>query len=159
MTTSWGELNKRQRTYLQAVYDADQAQEQAIKNAAARGRWNHTPASVWRWIPYNAADAALLRKIQEAGYRDEGTGSTFAALERRGLVFTKYEADVLGFSILFVQITKAGRKIVREALAIAPEKKGTSESSRGYLYNNRDGFLAENGGSITSLRLHRVQIS
>ena len=119
----WADLNKRQQVYLQAVYEVDQAQEAAIKGAGARGRWNSTPASEWRWLPYNASGAALLHRIQGAGYRDEGTGSTFAALERRGLVLCKYEPGSLGGPILFVQITKAGRKMVREALAIAPMEK------------------------------------
>jgi hypothetical protein len=73
-------------------------------------------------MPYNASGAALLRKIQDAGYRDEGTGSTFAALERCGLALCKYEPGSLGGPILFVQITKAGRKLVRDALGIKPEK-------------------------------------
>ncbi len=120
---SWADLNKRQQVYLQAVYEVDQATEAAIKGAGVRGRWNSTPASEWRWMPYNASGAALLHRIQGTGYRDEGTGSTFAALERRGLVLCKYEPGSLGGPILFVQITKAGRKIVREALAIAPAKK------------------------------------
>ncbi len=119
----WADLNKRQQVYLQAVYEVDQAQEANMKLAGARGRWNSTPASEWRWMPYNASGAALLHRIQRAGYRDEGTGSTFAALERRGLVLCKYEPGSLGGPILFVQITKAGRKMVREALAIAPAKK------------------------------------
>ena len=119
----WADLNERQQVYLTAVYEVDQAQEAAIKGAGARGRWNSTPASEWRWMPYNAAGAILLYRIQEAGYRDEGTGSTFAALERRGLVLCKYEPGFLGVPILFVQITKTGRKLVRESLAIAPAKK------------------------------------
>jgi hypothetical protein len=119
---SWGDLNKRQQTYLQAVYEVDQAQEANIKLGGARGRWKSTPASEWRWMPYNASGAALLRRIQEAGYRDEGTGSTFAALERRGLVLCKYEPATLGGPILFVQITKAGRKLVREVLGFKATK-------------------------------------
>lgn len=119
---TWADLNKRQQTYLKSVYEVDQLQEANIKSAGASGRWNNTPASVWRWMPYNAADAPLLEKIQGAGYRDEGTGSTFAALERRGLVLCKYEQDPLGFSILFVQITKEGRKMVRDALGIKAPK-------------------------------------
>src|ERR1700730_13788566 len=105
-----GNLNESQQQYLQAVYEVDQAQEDAIKGLGARGQWNSTPASEWRWMPYNAAGAALLHRIEDAGYRDEGTGSTFAALERRGLVLCKYEPGSLGGPILFVQITKAGRK-------------------------------------------------
>jgi hypothetical protein len=96
--------------------------ETNVKLAGARGRWNSTPASQWRWMPYNAAGAALLRRIQEAGYRDEGTGSTFAALERRGLVLCKYEPGSIGAPILFVQITKTGRKLVREALGLTAPK-------------------------------------
>lgn len=112
----WSELNKRQQHYLRAVYEIDQAQEANVKQEGAHGRGNSTPASVWRWMPYNAAGAALLRKIQDAGYQDQGTGSTFQALERRGLVLCKYEPGSLGGPILCVQITKAGRKVVREAL-------------------------------------------
>src|SRR6266699_5146777 len=73
-------------------------------------------------MPYNASGAALLHRIQDAGYRDEATGSKFAALERRGLVICKYEPGSLGGPILFVQITKAGRKMVREALNVKAPK-------------------------------------
>jgi len=119
---AWLRLNQRQQKYLQAVYEVDQAKEAALKRAGAQGRWNRTPASEWRWMPYNAAGAALLRTIEDAGYRDEGTGSTFAALERRGLLLTKYEPGSVGAPILFVQITKAGRKLVREALHLKAQK-------------------------------------
>jgi hypothetical protein len=119
---TWGNLNKRQQTYLRSVYEVDQLQEVNIKSLSTSGRWNHTPASEWRWMPYNAANAPLLEKIQGAGYRDEGTGSTFNALERRGLVLCKYETDSWGFQILFVQITKEGRKLVRDALGLTAPK-------------------------------------
>lgn len=118
----WGDLNERQQRYLQSVYEEDQAQEASIKGEGARGRWNSAPAAIWRWMPYNASGAALLRKIQDAGYQDQGTGSTFGALERRGLVLCRYEPDSLGGPILFVQITKAGRKLVREALGLKSSK-------------------------------------
>lgn len=120
--SSWADLNGRQQQYLQAVYEVDQAKEGVIKGAGARGRWNSTPASEWRWMVYNASGAALLRKIEDAGYRDEGTGSTFAALDYRGLVLCKYEPGSLGGPILFVQITKAGRKLVRDALSVKAPK-------------------------------------
>ncbi len=119
----WAGLNERQQVYLQAVYEVDQAQEADMKWLGSQGRWTNTPASEWRWMAYNASGAALLRKIKDAGYVDQGTGSTFEALERRGLVLCKYEPGSFGGPILFVQITKAGRKLVRETLAIAPAKK------------------------------------
>jgi len=52
-------------------------------------------------MPYNAADAALLRKIQGAGYQDQGTGSTFEALERRGLVLCKDEISRWSLEVTF----------------------------------------------------------
>lgn len=118
----WGNLNKRQQTYLRFVFEVDQAQEASVKRMAARGDWVSSPAALWRWMPYNAAGATLLGKIQAAGYRDEGTGSTFAALERRGLVLCRYEPGSLGGPILFVQITRSGRKMVREALGLKAPK-------------------------------------
>jgi hypothetical protein len=128
---SWADLNKRQQHYLQAVYEVDQAQEANVKWLGSQGRWNNTPASEWRWMSYNASGAALLRKIQDAGYRDEGTGSTFAALERRGLVLCKYEPATLGGPILFVQITRAGRKMVRSKNGTgAPSAVPTFAASR-----------------------------
>jgi len=172
---SWADLNKRQQHYLQAVYEVDQAQEANVKWLGSQGRWNNTPASEWRWMPYNASGAALLRKIQDAGYRDEGTGSTFAALERRGLVLCKYEPATLGGPILFVQITRAGRKMVREALTIAPAKKlpvGTlkerhwralcrayvrGEQGLPYDSNTGDGFGYVSWNTCLRLRDYRVK--
>jgi hypothetical protein len=120
---AWQRLNKRQQMYLQAVFELDQAKEADKRYWAARGRWSSTPASQWRWMPYNAAGAALLRRIQQAGYQDQGAGSTWEALERRGLVLCRYEPGSLGSGpILFVQITKAGRKLVREALSLKAPK-------------------------------------
>jgi hypothetical protein len=118
----WGNLNKRQQTYMQFVFEVDQAQEATIKQMGARGDWVSVPASVWRPMPYNASGAALLCKIQDAGYQDEGTGSTFAALERRGLVLCTYEPGSLGGPILFIQITRSGRKMVREARSLKAPK-------------------------------------
>jgi hypothetical protein len=57
----------------------------------------------------------FLRKLQ-----DEGTGSTFDALERRGLIICKYtwerkNREQAEERFLMVQITKEGRKLVRSA--------------------------------------------
>ena len=118
----WGDLNKRQQTYLRAVYEVDQLTEAAVRSESAR-TWNRTPASEWRWLPYNLNNTPLLRRIREAGYRDQGTGSTFEALERRGLVECRYERGSLGTFSLYVQITKDGRKLVRDALGVKPTPK------------------------------------
>ncbi len=121
-TPGWSELNTRQQAYLKAVYDIDQALEANVRLAGAHGYWNSTPASVWRWMPYNTSGSGLLRRIQEAGYQDQGTGSTFEALERRGLVECKYEPGSLGSPLLLVRMTKAGRKVVREGLNLPTPK-------------------------------------
>jgi hypothetical protein len=90
-------LNQRQWVYLRAVFD----QEQQEKAAGC-------------WILYNAAGSPLLERLQRAGVRDPGTGSTFSALERRGLVRCRYQWGVLGEPILAVRLTQEGRQLVRE---------------------------------------------
>ena len=117
-----GELNERQRVYLLAVYDEDQSRE-----ANRRGPGG-PPASTWRWVEYGAVGARFLdggrwnlRRVLEA--RDlvsEGTGSTWSALETRGLVTTKREHTGLmdarslrPILSLLVQMTTDGRKVAR----------------------------------------------
>jgi len=102
---SWGDLNKRQQTYLKAIFEVDQAQEAVIKAASESERW----------IPYNQEGATLRHTITASDHDDQGSGATFAALERRGLVIIKYETDGSGTLILFVQITQAGCEVVRDA--------------------------------------------
>jgi hypothetical protein len=172
---AWYRLNERQQKYLQAVYEVDQAKEAAVKSAGARGQWKRTPASEWRWMPFNAAGAALLQKIEDAAYRDEGTGSTFAALERRGLVLMKYKPGSVGAPILFVQITKAGRKLVREALHLKAQKTlpvGTlrewhwrtlcrayvrGDQGMGYDKDTGDGFGYVSWNTCLRLRDYRIK--
>lgn len=48
----WLALNERQRAYLKALYDCDQAEEANRRERAARGDWDRTPASEWRWQMY-----------------------------------------------------------------------------------------------------------
>ncbi len=120
--TQWDDLNKRQQEYLKAVFDLDQSLEISMKQASASGDWNVPRASVWRWIPYNASYSSLLQKITDLGYRDRGTGSTFEALERRGLVECRYERAAIRGSILYVQITKVGRKLVRDTFNLSAPK-------------------------------------
>jgi hypothetical protein len=97
-----GRLNQRQWVFLQAIFD----------EAALHGRSVSMPAG-WHWIPSNAADAPLLQRLRQAGVCDPGTGLTFAALERRGLIrYTYQRISPLGEPILFVQL------IVSQAAAV-----------------------------------------
>ena len=81
--SSWAGLNERQQEYLQAIYETDQEQE-----ADERGIWKRggTPraASVWRWMEYgvfSGVGSTLYTKLYLRELVDEGTGSTFNALD------------------------------------------------------------------------------
>ena len=118
MGGQWEQLNDRQRTYLRALYECDQAKEAERRERAARGYiFDRTPASEWRWMMYGpvAPPAALYTTLSRAGLVDQGTGSTWQALEDRGLCKCRYPRDPLGVELLEVQITPAGRKLIRAA--------------------------------------------
>lgn len=113
------DLNERQRAYLTALYDCDQSEENARRARAARGDWfDRTPASEWRWMMYGPVlpPSMLYMKLSHAKLIDPGTGSTWQALEDRGLVQCRYIPDALNITTLLqVKITPAGRKLIRAA--------------------------------------------
>ena len=111
--SDWKGLNQRQQMYLQSIFEVDQAQERMHRMGGAGGQWDNTPASVWRWIPYNVAGASLYGKLRDAHLIDPGTGSTFESLEQRGYIERKWTAGSLGASILWVYLTPQGRKFAR----------------------------------------------
>jgi hypothetical protein len=113
----WAELNERQRVYLRTLYECDQATEAGRCERAARGHWDRTPASEWRWQTYGpvAPPSRLYWALRGAGLVDPGTGSTWQALEDRKLVRCRYAPDAFGVQLLEVQITPLGRKVVRAA--------------------------------------------
>jgi hypothetical protein len=111
----WADLNERQRAYLHTLYDCDQATEEGRRERAARGDWDRTPASKWRWQMYGPADSALYTRLHAARLVDPGTGSTWKALENRKLVRCRNVRDAFGVQLLEVQITPLGRKVVRAA--------------------------------------------
>lgn len=125
----WAELNGRQREYLKAVYKFDQAAEAANTGGDWFGR-RRPPASEWRWLPYTANPVTgeasdLLLYLREKKLVSPGTGSTFQALEARGLILCRYEDHSTRFhadSWLFVQITTLGRKVIRQAAGEQREK-------------------------------------
>lgn len=126
----WTELNDRQREYLQAVYRFDQQAEAANTSGDWFGH-KRRPASEWRWIPYTAnpitGEASdLLLYLREKKLVSPGTGSTFQALEARGLILCRYEDHSTRFhadSWLFVQITTLGRKVIRANTGEQREKR------------------------------------
>ncbi len=126
----WAELNERQRQYMQAIYETDQEQE-----ADERGTWKRgerrRPARQWRWMEYgvfNGVGSTLYTKLYLRQLVDEGTGSTFNALEKRGFITCKYthirrSGQKVLDSFLMLQITSTGRKLVRTATGDRREKR------------------------------------
>jgi hypothetical protein len=123
---TWADLNHRQQEYLQAIYETDQEQE-----ADERGMWKRggTPraAREWRWMEYGLFDgvgSTLYTKLYLRKLVDEGTGSTFNALEKRGFIICKYTSkrrDSQQHTLepfLMVQITTQGRRLVRSATGV-----------------------------------------
>jgi hypothetical protein len=110
----WDDLNERQRTYLQALYECDQATEALRRERASRGFYDRTPASQWRWQMYGptAPPSPLYQILRQAGLVDPGTGATWQALQTRGLVLTRTRHEPLG-DFLQVLISPLGRKLMR----------------------------------------------
>ncbi|MGN7126750.1 hypothetical protein [Methylorubrum thiocyanatum] len=131
-------LNERQRAYLLAAYDEDQARE------ATHGRPGGPPARQWRWIEYgpvghtwfDGAGSRLLRaKLAESGMVSQGTGATWAALAERGLLSTRYAHTGLidtrsrrPIRPLMVRLTTDGRKVARLLRGEPPTRPRSRDS-------------------------------
>ena len=134
----WAELNERQRQYLQAIYETDQEQEADERGAWKRGG-SPRPAAVWRWMEYGVFDgvgSTLYMKLYLRKLIDEGTGSTFNALEARGCIRCKYtykrrdgDRETLE-RFLMLQITKEGRALVRSATGAQAYRPGAPGTLR-----------------------------
>ncbi len=129
---SWADLNDRQRQYMQAIYETDQEQEADERGAWKRGG-SPRPASIWRWMEYGVFDgvgSTLYMKLYLRKLVDEGTGSTFNALEARGFIRCKYtykrrDGDREALErFLMLQITKEGRAVVRAATGAKAYRPG-----------------------------------
>lgn len=125
MGGGWDSLNDRQRAYLRALYDCDQAKEAERRQCAVQGFYDRTPASEWRWVLYGpvAPPSALYSALRRVGLVDPGTGATWQALEERGLCRCRYPRDAFGVQLLEVQITPVGRRAVRAATGEARSKQ------------------------------------
>ncbi len=130
---SWADLNERQQHYMQAIYETDQEQEADERSMWKRGG-TPRPAQVWRWMEYGVFDgvgSTLYTKLYLRKLIDEGTGSTFNALESRGFITCKYTwkrrdggREALE-RFLMLQITPAGRKLVRSATGAKAYQPGS----------------------------------
>jgi hypothetical protein len=128
---AWAALNQRQRLYLRAILDLDQEAEAHIKRLGAK-RIATPPASEWRMITYDVklphhlargsrtalGYSTVQIQLRERGEHDDGSGSTLAALRRRGLISVDYDQVYLPlFNItadrIRVRLTTAGRAAAR----------------------------------------------
>ncbi len=131
MTDNQQFINKDNYREIQAIYETDQEQE-----ADERGMWKcggtPRPAREWRWMEYgvfSGVGSTLYTKLYLRKLIDEGTGSTFNALESRGFITCKYTRTRRGGertfdSFLMLQITKEGRALVREATGAKAHRPG-----------------------------------
>ncbi|HXL37077.1 MAG TPA: hypothetical protein VN954_07745 [Ktedonobacteraceae bacterium] len=74
-------------------------------------------------FPETGSDSHLRRRLNVAHLVDPGTGATFEELEKRGYILCRNE-PVSGFGdpLVYIQITPAGRKLVRSATGEQREK-------------------------------------
>jgi len=110
-------LNERQRAYLLAIYETDQATEAQIRAIPFSPFRDRPKAGEWRWMEYsepipliNKPASPLYAAIKKTSKIDQGTGSTFDALASRCLVQVGTRGPD-GHTHL--RITPAGRKLVR----------------------------------------------
>jgi len=122
-------LNKRQEAFLKAIYFEDKEAEE-LENLRWHQGLNKRRADVWRWLKYgvfNGIGTPLKVRLESEGLVDEGTGSSFSALERRGLILYK---DAI---ISRIRLTRKGRKLARQLLCETPPKrlpKGTIKENQ-----------------------------
>jgi len=85
---------------------------------ALDGRW-----MFYGIFPETGSDSHLRRRLNVAHLVDSGTGATFEELEKRGYILCRNE-PVSGFGdpLVYIQITPAGRKLVRSATGEQREK-------------------------------------
>jgi hypothetical protein len=110
-------LNDRQRAYLQAIFDTDQAVEVDMRAIPFSPFQDRPKASEWRWMEYsepipiiNKPASRLYAAIKAVAKIDQGTGSTFTALADRGFI----QVTERGPSRYpHIRVTPAGRKLVR----------------------------------------------
>jgi DNA invertase Pin-like site-specific DNA recombinase len=125
----WDGLNDRQRAYLEVIYQDDQVHESWISKQAAQGH-RTPPADVWRWRPYNAADAQIHRQLVQRKMVDPGAGSTLKALADRGLLLTRATSTGLG-EVVEVRLTTQGRAVARAGLGITRSSRPKGLLSKG----------------------------
>ena len=89
MMSSAVDLNDRQRAYLLAIFETDQAVEADMRSIPYRPFQSRPKASEWRWLEYSEAvpeigkpASRLYEAIKKTAPIDQGTGATFSHVAR-----------------------------------------------------------------------------
>jgi tetratricopeptide (TPR) repeat protein len=126
---AWSALTDRQRAYLKAVFDDDQAAERDMKTGGRRAMSApQIKADVWRWRDFAIANPAagytdIQFALRDAGVHNPGDDSCLAALERRGLLLVRHDhrhLPILGaVAVVQMRMTTTGRAAVRAGLGMS----------------------------------------
>jgi DNA-binding transcriptional regulator YiaG len=130
---AWEELNHRQRLYLLSIYHAEKQKERHYQNYPLD--WNDPlrKDGEWRWCKHDSdgLTRGLDVILEKVGELDQGTGSTYEALDRRGFIERRHHEiwDPITkqkFTLLDVRLTRKGRALAK-AFADFPSmfRKGT----------------------------------
>jgi hypothetical protein len=141
----WDALNDRQRTYLTAIYNADQNAEANQKGGAFD--WGHgPPASEWRWQTFSIkapADlvgrTAIQYELRGKDEHDQGAGSSLAALRRRALIEVTEDYIDVGLAMVprvRVKLTTLGRATARAGLGHTAPKSPPRGMLSEWLWSN-----------------------
>ena len=116
----WGELNERQRRYLELLYQIEKGREgyytsrEAMFSESKKG-------GEWRWIRHHSAgfSSGFDMTLEREGLLDQGTGATFEALAKRGYIERRWghsavNDDGYEYQPLEVRLTRTGRKLVKD---------------------------------------------
>jgi hypothetical protein len=118
LQAAWDDLNDRQRTYLEVVYKIERQKARYYESSDSMYD-EKRKGGEWRWILHHSdekrqgIDMILKRK----GMLDKGTGSTYAALETRGHIETRLDPEWLPFEVLWVKLTRSGRRLIKAMTA------------------------------------------
>jgi hypothetical protein len=114
-----------------AIYETDQEKEREEKERAA-ATLRSRPADEWRWMKYGfemLGPTKLREKLEHLKIIDQGTGSTFEALEIRGYITMRHTSVPFSDPIPWIRISPKGRKLVR----LATDEKRPAKQSVGTL--------------------------
>lgn len=118
----WEKLNQRQQATLTAIYQTDQLQESAQKQAWHKGV-SRDPAAVWRNLQYyfepTSHETLLHKLLRQANVVDQGLGSTLRVLEGHQLIECNYRQNEL----ISIKLTTTGRAVARAGLGESAPKK------------------------------------